>query len=126
MDVDGARVAARVAPLEERSPWRHWLHMEAVSSVLLSEHHNHLRPRATAVPRYSLFTQPRRRISMKMSSRRAALERSFVTQHRPQDVDPPSSQRDQSLSVPLTFSSLALVEGSGLRSAAQAGKGRLV
>src|SRR5215203_811967 len=61
MDVDGARVAARVAPLEERSPWRHWLHMEAVFSALLSEHHNHLRPRATAVPRYSLFTQARRR-----------------------------------------------------------------
>src|SRR3712207_3876928 len=70
-----------------------------------------------------LFTQVPRRISMKMSSRRASLERSSVTQHRPQHVHPPSSQRDQSLSVPLTFSSLALVEGSGLRSAAQAGKG---
>jgi hypothetical protein len=50
MDVGGARVAARIASLEESPPWRHWLHMEPVSSALLSEHHNHLRPWAFVVP----------------------------------------------------------------------------
>jgi anti-sigma regulatory factor (Ser/Thr protein kinase) len=64
-----------------------------------------------------LFTEPRRRISMKMSRHRAALKRGSVTQHRPHYVDPPTRQRDQSLSVSLAFSSLAIIEGSGLRSA---------
>src|SRR5215212_842767 len=63
---------------------------------------------------------------MKMSRDRTALEGGSITQHRPQNIDPPTRQRDESLSVPLAFSSLALVEDSGLRSASQAGKGRLV
>src|SRR5215212_5051981 len=37
----------------------------------------------------SPFRTVSRRISMKMSSRRAALKRGSVTQHRPEDVDPP-------------------------------------
>ena len=37
-----------------------------------------------------LFTESRRRISMKMSSRRAALKHGSVTQHRPQYVHPPT------------------------------------
>jgi hypothetical protein len=48
------------------------------------------------------------RISMKMSSCRATLDGGSVTQHRPQYVDPPARQGDQSLSVPLAFSSLAI------------------
>ena len=63
---------------------------------------------------------------MKRSSRRAALERDSVAQHRPQDVDSPASERNQSLGVPLAFVSLAVVEGSGLRWTAQAGKRQLV
>jgi hypothetical protein len=47
----------------------------------------------------SLFTGVRRRISMKMSSRRAGLEGGSVTQHRPQYVDPPTRQSDESLSI---------------------------
>jgi hypothetical protein len=38
-------------------------------------------------------------ISMKMSSCRWGLEGGPVAQHRPQDVDPPSRQRDQGLWV---------------------------
>jgi hypothetical protein len=63
---------------------------------------------------------------MKMSSGRAALELGLVTQHRPQHVDPPTRQSDQSLGVPLAFGPLAIVESPGLRSASQAGKRRLL
>src|SRR3954447_18101758 len=63
---------------------------------------------------------------MKMSSRRTVLERGSVTQHRPQDVDPPAGEGDQGLSVLFAFSPLAIVESPGLWGAAQAGKGRLV
>jgi hypothetical protein len=63
---------------------------------------------------------------MKMSSRRAALKGGSVTQHRPQHVDPPTRQSDESLGVPLALSPLAIVESPGLRGTAQAGKGRLV
>ena len=63
---------------------------------------------------------------MKMSSLERRFEGSTVTQHRPQDVDPPSRQRDQSLGVLLALSSLALVEGPGVRRTTQAGKRRLV
>jgi hypothetical protein len=63
---------------------------------------------------------------MKMSSCRAALKRSSVTQHRPYDVDPPTRQGDESLSVPLALGPLAIVEGPGLRTTSQAGKRRLV
>ena len=63
---------------------------------------------------------------MKMSSCGSGLEGSSVAQHRPHDVDPPTRQGDQSLGVPLALSSLAVVEGPGLRGATQAGKGRLV
>ena len=73
-----------------------------------------------------LFTEVLRRISMKMSSRRAGLEGSFVTQHRPHDVDPPTRQGDESLSVSLALSPLALVEGPGLHTTSQTGKRRLV
>jgi hypothetical protein len=37
-----------------------------------------------------LFTEVLRRISMKMSSLRAALERGAVSQHRPHYVNPPT------------------------------------
>ena len=63
---------------------------------------------------------------MNMSSRRAALERGSVAQHRPQDVDSPASERNQSLGVPLAFAPVAVVEGSGLRWTVQAGKRQLV
>src|SRR3712207_5242624 len=63
---------------------------------------------------------------MKMSSRRAGLECGSVTQHRPQNIDPSSSERNQGLGMPLAFRPLAVVEGPGLRSAAQTGKSRLV
>ncbi len=64
---------------------------------------------------------------MKMSSCRAGLEGSPVAQHRPQNVDPSARQGNEGLrSVPLAFSPLALVEGSGLRRATQAGEGRVV
>jgi hypothetical protein len=76
--------------------------------------------------RNALFTQVPRRISMKMSSCRATLEGGSVTQHRPQYVDPPARQSDEGLSVPLAFGPLALVEDSGLWSAAQARESRLV
>src|SRR5215218_7141634 len=65
-------------------------------------------------------------ISMKMSSCRWGLEGGPVAQHRPQDVDPPSRQRDQGLGVLLALTSLAVVEGPRVRRGAQAGKGRLV
>ena len=66
-------------------------------------------------------------ISMKMSSpAEEGLEGGSVAQHRPQDVDPPSRQRDQGLGVPLALTSLAVVEGPGVRRAAQAGKRRVV
>jgi hypothetical protein len=61
-----------------------------------------------------------------MSSRRAGLKRGSVTQHRPHNIDPPASERDQSLGVPFAFGPLAIVEGPGLRGAAQTGKCRLV
>ena len=63
---------------------------------------------------------------MKMSSRRLGFKGSPITQHRPKDVDPPTRQRDQSLSVSLALSPLAIMEDPGLRGAAEAGKGRLV
>ena len=63
---------------------------------------------------------------MKMSSCRRDLEGGFVAQHRPQNVDPAASQRDQSLGVLLPLSSIAVVEGPGVRRATQAGKHRLV
>lgn len=69
---------------------------------------------------------PTKGISMKISSRGGGLEHCPVTQHCPQDVDPPSGQCDQGLSVPLALSPLAIVKGSGGRRARQAGKGRLV
>jgi len=59
-----------------------------------------------------LFTQRRGRISMGMSSRRAGLERSSVSQHRPKDVAPPPRQGDQGLCVPLALGPLAPVVGS--------------
>ena len=59
---------------------------------------------------------------MKMSSCRAAFECSSVTQHRPKDVDTPPGERDQGLSVSLSFAPLAVVEGPGFRGTAQAGK----
>src|SRR5215212_6767534 len=59
-----------------------------------------------------------RRISMKMSSCRAVLERGSVTQHRPQHVDPPPRQSYESLSMLLAFGPLAIVEDPGLRRAA--------
>jgi hypothetical protein len=63
---------------------------------------------------------------MKMSSRRPALEGGLVAQHRPQNIDPPTCQSNESLGVPLAFRPLAIVESPGLWCAAQAGKGRLV
>lgn len=64
---------------------------------------------------------------MKMSSCGGSLKGYPVAQHRPQNVDPAASQGDQSLSVSLTLSSIAIVEGPGVgRATAQAGKGRLV
>jgi hypothetical protein len=63
---------------------------------------------------------------MKMSSCRRDLEGGLVAQHRPQDVDPPTSQCDQSLGVLFALPSLAVVEGPGVRRATQAGKRRLV
>src|SRR5215208_316661 len=66
-------------------------------------------------------------ISMKMSSpERRRFEGRSVAQHRPQNVDPPAGQCNQGLSVPLALSSLAAIEGSGLRRATQTGKRRLV
>ena len=73
-----------------------------------------------------LFTGVLRRISMKMSSRRAALKRGSVTQQRPQHIDPPTRQGDQSLGMPLGLSPLKIVEDPGVRGTAQAGKRRLV
>lgn len=65
-------------------------------------------------------------ISMKMSSpERRRFEGRSVARHRPRDVDPSAGQSDQSLGVPLTLRSLAVVEGPGLRCAAEAGEGRL-
>src|SRR4051794_39408333 len=64
--------------------------------------------------------QPDRGISIKMSSRRAGLERGSVAQHGPQDVDPPTRQRDQGLGVSLALCPLSIIEGSGLRRSAQA------
>ena len=61
-----------------------------------------------------LFAKVTKRISMKMSSGRAALELAFVTQHRPHDVDPPAGERDQGLRISLALRSLTIVEGSEL------------
>ena len=63
---------------------------------------------------------------MKMSSRRALLELGSVTQHRPDNVDPPTRQGDDGLRVPLALGPLAIVEGPRVRTTTQAGKGRLV
>ncbi len=52
---------------------------------------------------------------MTLSSLRRGCERRSVAQHRPQDVDPATSQDDQGLSVSLAFGPLALVEGSEFR-----------
>ena len=51
---------------------------------------------------------------MKMSSRRTDLEGGSVAQHRPDNIDPPTRQGDESLGVPFALSPLAIVEGSGL------------
>jgi hypothetical protein len=59
---------------------------------------------------------------MKMSSPERRFEGSSVTQHRPQDVDPATSQSDQSLGVPFALPPLALVEGSGVGRASKAGE----
>src|SRR5215211_5596115 len=62
---------------------------------------------------------------MKMSSpERRRFEGRPIAQHGPQDVDPPSSQRDESLGVPLALPSLAVVEGPGVSRGAQAGERR--
>jgi len=64
---------------------------------------------------------------MKMSSpERRRFEGCSVAQHRPQDIDPPAGEGDERLGMPLTLPSLAVVEGPGLRRAAQTGEGRLV
>src|SRR5829696_376663 len=63
---------------------------------------------------------------MKMSSCRAGLEGSPVAQHRPQNVDSPARQRDQSLGVFLSLAPLSVVEGPGLGRTTQAGERRLV
>ena len=63
---------------------------------------------------------------MKMSSRRALLERGSVAQYRPHDVDPPTHQGDENLRVSLDLGSLAVVEGPRLCTTTQAGKDRLV
>lgn len=63
---------------------------------------------------------------MKMSSCRRNLEGDLVAQHRSQNVDPPSSQCEQSLGVLLALPSLAVVEGPGVRRRAQAGERQLV
>src|SRR5215207_1134593 len=65
-------------------------------------------------------------ISMKMSSRRWSIERGPIAHHRPQYVDPPARQGNESLSVPLAFSPFAIVEGPGLGRTSQAVKGGLV
>jgi hypothetical protein len=51
---------------------------------------------------------------MKMSSCRTGLEGASVAQHRPDNIDPPTRQSDESLGVPLALGPLAIVEGSGL------------
>src|SRR5215210_5108369 len=62
---------------------------------------------------------------MKMSSpERRRLKSRSVAQHRPQDVDPSSGERDEGLGVLLPLLPLAVVEGSGVRRGAQAGKSR--
>src|SRR5215211_3503107 len=62
---------------------------------------------------------------MKMSSpERRRFESRSVAQHRPQDVDPSSGERDEGLGVPLALLPLAIVEGSGVRRATQAGESR--
>src|SRR5215212_9397172 len=48
-------------------------------------------------------------ISMKMSSRRRSLVCSPISQHRPQDVDPPSGEGDHGLGVPLALSPFAII-----------------
>src|SRR5829696_3647688 len=58
------------------------------------------------------------RISIKMSTCRRCLERRTVAQHCPKDVDPPPSERDQSLGMLLALTPFAVVEGSGFRGAA--------
>jgi hypothetical protein len=50
-----------------------------------------------------LCTESCRRILMKMSSRRALLERGSVAQYRPHDVDPPTHQGDEDLRVSLAL-----------------------
>jgi hypothetical protein len=53
---------------------------------------------------------------MKMSScGRTLLRGGPVVQHRPHHVDPPASESDEGLGVPLTLPSLRVVEGCGLR-----------
>ena len=47
---------------------------------------------------------------MKMSSCGSGLEGDLVTQHRPEDVDPPTGQSDQGLGVLLALPSPAVVE----------------
>jgi hypothetical protein len=62
---------------------------------------------------------------MKMSSlERRGFECSSIAQHRPKDVDTPPGERDEGLSVSLSFSPLAVVEGPGVGRAAQAGERR--
>ncbi len=62
---------------------------------------------------------------MKMSSpERRRFEGRPIAQHGPQDVDPPSGKRDETLGVPLSLPPLAVVEGPGVRRGAQAGERR--
>ena len=61
---------------------------------------------------------------MKMSSHGGS-EPLAVAQHRPQDVDPPPSEGDQRLRVPLVLAPLAVVEGPG-GGRGEAGEGRQV
>jgi hypothetical protein len=86
-----------------------------IRGISLAVHGAKLRPPSRSP---STFQTVSRRISMKMSSRRAGLEGGSVTQHRPQYVDPPTRQSDESLSMPLAFGSLAVVEDPGLRGTA--------
>ena len=48
---------------------------------------------------------------MKTSSRRAGLGRGSVARHRPQDVDPPLSERHQGLGMLPALAPLTVLEG---------------
>ena len=63
---------------------------------------------------------------MKMSSRRRSLVCSPISQHCPQDIDPPSGEGDHGLGVPLALSPFAIIIGPGDRRSTQTGERRLV